>query len=223
MSAWRSRFHSGRLGVGSCAAHAAWRWGIRPMSSADDSPSMPGPRDEPDLASLPEPALHELLYDRLREIAGIYMNRERVDHTLQPTALVNEAYLKLCRTPDKDDDGRARFLGVAARAMRQVLVDHARARDTDKRGGNWSRVTLTGIGTRSGTDDMIDTLALDSALRKLESSDERAAKVVELRFFGGLTIPEAASMLGVSRSTVESDWAFARAWIRREIGDESDG
>ena len=193
------------------------------MSSADDSPSIPGPRDEPDSACLPDPALHELLYDRLREIAGIYMNRERVDHTLQPTALVNEAYLKLCRTPDKDDGGRARFLGVAARAMRQVLVDHARARDTDKRGGNWSRVTLTGIGTRSGTDEMIDTLALDSALRKLESSDERAAKVVELRFFGGLTIPEAASMLGVSRSTIESDWAFARAWIRREIGDESDG
>lgn len=222
MSVWTG-FHPGPLGVGSYSAHAARRWECRPMTPAEDNPSEPGPRDDPDPADLPEPALHELLYDRLREIAGIYMNRERADHTLQPTALVNEAYLKLIRTPDRQEGDRARFLGVAARAMRQVLVDHARARDCDKRGGDWARVTLTGIGTRGETDEVIDALELDAALHKLASADERAARVVELRFYGGLTIPEAASLLGVSHTTVESDWVFARAWIRREIGGGSDG
>lgn len=193
------------------------------MTNPGEHEREPGPRDQADLGDLPETELHALLYDRLREIAGMYMNRERADHSLQPTALVHEAYLKLIRTPDSQGDGRARFLGVAAKAMRQVLVDHARARNTDKRGGEWSRVTLTGIGTRSGADTAIDALALDSALRTLESSDERAARVVELRFFGGLTIPEAATLLGVSHTTVESDWAFARAWIRREIGGVADG
>lgn len=222
MSVW-SGFHPGRYWVCSIGAHAARRRGTQPMTHADDKPSEPDPRETLGTTDLPEPVLHELLYDRLRELAGIYMQRERADHTLQPTALVNEAYLKLIRTPDREGGDRARFLGVAARAMRQVLVDHARGRHTDKRGGGWTRVTLTGIGTRSGTDEAIDTLALDAALKKLESSDERAARVVELRFFGGMTIPEAASLLGVSHTTVESDWAFARAWIRREIGGDADG
>ncbi len=222
MSMW-SGFHPGRYWVCSLCAYAARGRGTEPMTHAEDKPSEPDPRETHGTTDLPERALHELLYDRLRELAGLYMQRERADHTLQPTALVNEAYLKLMRTPDRGGEDRARFLGVAARAMRQVLVDHARGRHTDKRGGGWAQVTLTGIGTRSGTDEAIDTLALDAALKKLESSDERAARVVELRFFGGMTIPEAASLLGVSHTTVESDWAFARAWIRREIGGEADG
>ena len=156
-------------------------------------------------------------YRELREIAVAYMRHERADHTLQPTALVNEAMIKLMRTPDKNAADRKRFLGVAAKAMRQVLVDHARSRGAAKRGGGWSRITISAVDSGAGPGDPVDALALDAALTKLAQSEARAAQVVELRFFGGLTIPEAADVLGVSHTTVESDWAFARAWIRKEL------
>ena len=158
-----------------------------------------------------------LAYRELREIAVAYMRHERADHTLQPTALVNEAMIKLMRTPDKNAADRKRFLGVAAKAMRQVLVDHARSRGAAKRGGGWSRITISAADSGAGSSDPVDALALDAALTKLAQSEARAAQVVELRFFGGLTIPEAAEVLGVSHTTVESDWAFARAWIRKEL------
>lgn len=162
-------------------------------------------------------SLMALVYDELREVANAYMHRERADHTLQPTALVNEAYVKLARSPAGGTMSRAKLLGIAARAMRQVLVDHARGHNADKRGGNWERVTLSGLGTASDGADPIDVLALDAALTGLAEQDDRLAAVVELRFFGGLTIDTTAEVLGVSHTTVEKDWAFARAWLRREL------
>lgn len=157
-----------------------------------------------------------MLYDQLRGVAAGYMRAERPEHTLQPTALVNEVYIKLVRSPVARDVPREVFLGVAARAMRQVLVDHAKAKGAQKRGGGWNRVTIAGLGT-DGPMDTLDLLALDEALERLAGQDERLGRVVELRFFGGLTIEETASALGVSHGTVESDWAFARAWLKTRL------
>lgn len=166
-----------------------------------------------------DPALLEPIYNELRSIAAAYMRQERAEHTLQPTALVNEAYLKLAGSTDLAAGGRSRFIGFAARAMRQVLVDNARAKGAAKRGGDWRRITMAGMPDASKPFGTIDTLALDDALTRLSAIDPRVASVVELRFFGGLTIAEAAEALEVSTATVESDWAFARAWLKREIGD----
>ena len=146
------------------------------------------------------------------------MRAERVEHTLQPTALVNEVYLKLAKTPVASGIPRAEFLAIASHAMRQVLVDHARGRQTLKRGGGWDRISInTNLGGTEDSDDL-DLIALDEALRKLTAQDERTGRVVELRYFGGLTIAETAETLGVSHGTVEADWAFARAWLRRKLG-----
>lgn len=144
------------------------------------------------------------------------MRSERAGHTLQPTALVNEVYLKLARSPITDDVPKSAFLAIAARAMRQVLIDHARGRLADKRGGDWHRVTL-GTGFAESELDALDLIALDEALTKLTAQDERLGRVVELRFFGGLTIDEAAQVLSVSHATVESDWKFARAWLKQRL------
>lgn len=179
----------------------------------NDPDPNPNPRD----ATGETASLMSLVYDELRQIAGAYMQRERADHTLQPTALVNEAYVKLARSPACGAMSRAKLLGIAARAMRQVLVDHARGHNAGKRGGGWERVTLSGMGSDPDGADPIDVLALDTALTKLAGQDNRLADVVELRFFGGLTIDAAADVLGVSHTTVEKDWAFARAWLRREL------
>jgi RNA polymerase sigma factor (TIGR02999 family) len=159
-----------------------------------------------------------LVYDELRRMAGRYMRGERGDHTLQTSALVNEAYLRLADHKNIEWQNRAHFFGVAAQAMRRVLVDYARTRNVQKRGGGAARVAF---------DDAVDVaeeraaelVALDDALRALAAFDERKARVVELRYFGGLTAEEAAEVLGVSLATVERDWTAARAWLIRELSD----
>lgn len=164
------------------------------------------------------PPLPESAYEALRGLAAAYLHRERGDHTLQPTALVHEAYLKLAGG-GSGWKSQTHFQALAANAMRQILVDHARARGTQKRGGEWVRVTLS-AGVASGGRADVDVLALDEALRALAELDARKARVVELRFFGGLTCAEAAEELGISPKTAEADWYFARAWMRAKLGGE---
>ena len=144
------------------------------------------------------------------------MRRERPGHTLQPTALVHEAYLKLFGRKNIHWQNRAHFYAVAARAMRQILVDHARARAARKRGGLETRITLTDAAA-SVSSPPIDVLALDTALDRLASLDERQARLVELRVFSGLTIDESAEILGCSHATVSREWQHAQAWLRREM------
>jgi RNA polymerase sigma-70 factor (ECF subfamily) len=160
--------------------------------------------------------LLEALYPELRRLAGNLMRRERPDHTLQPTALVHEAYLKLVNQDRCDWKDRAHFLGIAARAMRQILVDHARTRGAAKRGGGWDRVTLD---TEASGDagDAFELLALNDALDRFAAVDPRAAHGVELRVFGGMTVAEIAHIQGVSTRTVDSDWAMARMWLGRDL------
>jgi len=158
-------------------------------------------------------------YRELRKLAHSFMQRERVSHTLQTTALVNEAYLSLAGQRCSHWRNRGHFLKFAAQAMRRILVDHAKARATRKRGGGASRLSLDEVlcvSTPEG--DAIDLLALDEALERLAELDERHASVVELRFFGGLTIDEIAEVLDVSPRTVDGDWAFARSWLRVQLG-----
>jgi RNA polymerase sigma factor (TIGR02999 family) len=170
-------------------------------------------------AATPE-ALLPLVYDELRVLARKYLSRERPGHTLQATALVHEAYLRLVDQTRVDWQGRTHFFAVGARVMRNLLIDHARARGRVKRGGEWKRVTLAERLTPNGRGeyDPEQLLALDESLERLAQLDERQAKVVELRFFGGLTVPEVAHLLGVSQRTVEGDWTHARAWLKRELG-----
>lgn len=157
-----------------------------------------------------------LLYREIRAIAARQLSRERKDHTLQPTALVNEAYLRLVGSKQQSWENRAHFLGAAARVIRRVLVDHARTRNRDKRGGGACLVTLPGE-LAGGEEIDLDLIALDQALDKLggEDPDERA--VVELRFFGGMSVPEVARALGTSARTVERRWTYARSWLFREL------
>ncbi|HPF69167.1 MAG TPA: ECF-type sigma factor [Candidatus Krumholzibacteria bacterium] len=162
--------------------------------------------------------LLELLYDELRRAAGRLMARERVEHTLQPTALVHEAWLRLVDQAAVGYVDRAHFLGIAARCMRQVLVDHARGRAAAKRGGGWGQVTLD-EGLLAGGSQDLELLALDEALGRLAALDERAAQVAERRIFAGMTIEEIAEDLLVSRRTVDGDWATARLWLTRELED----
>lgn len=171
-------------------------------------------------ASAQPPDLGQSAYHALRGLAAAYLHGERRDHTLQPTALVHEAYLKLAASAGVWKS-QTHFQAVAANAMRQILVDHARARKTQKRGGDWLRVTLSAdAGAVGGVD--VDLLALDEALSQLARLDARKARVVELRFFGGLTCAEAAEEVGVSPKTAEADWYFARAWLRDRLS-EHDG
>lgn len=155
-----------------------------------------------------------LVYRELRRIAGRYLRSERTDHTLQPTALVHEAYLRLVGT-EQQWHGRAHFLACAAQAMRRVLVDHARARRTSKRGGEMARVSLYGVDVAAT--ERVDLEALDEALDALASLKDRLARVVELKYFGGLTIEETAQVLGISTAAARRDWTVARAWLRREL------
>lgn len=161
-------------------------------------------------------ALAPEVYEELRRLAGSYMRKEREGHTLQATALANEAYLRLADQTKVKWRGRAQFLAIAARAMRQILVDHARRHGAEKRGGDLARVTLSDTAATFGQ-PVLDLLALEEALTSLGALDERKARVVELRFFAGLTSKEAAEALGVSETTVEDDWALARAWLRRRL------
>ena len=171
-----------------------------------------------------EQALGQLLplvETELRRLARAYMARERPDHTLQTTALINEAYLRLIdasRVPWQD---RAHFLGIAARLMRRVLVDHARARNYQKRGGKAERVSLDEALVLSPEPDF-NLLALDRALEKLAVLDERRSRVVEMRFFGGLSVEETAEALHVSPDTVKRDWRLAKLWLLRELEGEAE-
>jgi RNA polymerase sigma-70 factor (ECF subfamily) len=160
-------------------------------------------------------------YLELRRIAGGLMRLERRDHTLQPTELVDEAYLRLADDSLLAWHNRAHFFAIAARAMRQILVEHARRRSAAKRGGGWERVTLTdqlGLVATS----QVEILDLEEALNRLAEQDERMARVVELRFFAGLTSKEVACVLGVSPRTVQQDWRVAKMWMSRELSDGGD-
>ena len=148
----------------------------------------------------------------LRRLARIYMSRERREHTLQPTALVNEVFLKLVDAAGIRWQDRAHFFGISARLMRRVLVDHARARGYQKRGGDVQRVTLDGQDI-AAADNQVDLLALDRALDGLAAVDERKCKVVEMRFFAGLTVEETAAALHVSEDTIKRDWRIAKLWL----------
>lgn len=172
------------------------------MAEADNSPSDPG--------------LVPLVYERLRSIAESCFRRSGEGQTLQPTALVHEAYVKLAvseRASWKDEE---HFCAVAATAMRQILIDRARHKRRWKHGGDRERVTLTGLSAPE-QEDAVDVLALHEALGELEQLDPRAAKLVELRFFAGLTLPQVARALDVSLSTAEKEWRRARAWINRAL------
>ena len=162
--------------------------------------------------------LMPLVYDELRRLAGHYMRHEKPGHTLQATALVHEAYLKLVDASRVSWRGRIHFFATSARVMRHLLIDHARGRGRQRRGGGFQRVTLDeALTPAEGGLDREQLLGLDAALRKLAGLDERQARVVELRAFGGLSNAEIASLLEVSERTVERVWHFARAWVRREL------
>ena len=156
------------------------------------------------------------VYTELRALAARYLHRERKSHTLQPTALVHEAYLKLVGQTRVDWQGRAHFLAFAAQAMRQILVDHARRHRAEKRGGDRHRIALDdNLVIESNRD--VDLLALEDALIKLTKLDPRQAQMIELRFFGGLSIVEVAKVIGKSKRSVEREWTMVRAWLRREL------
>lgn len=160
-----------------------------------------------------------LVYDEFRNLARHYLAQERPNHTLQPTALVHEAYMKLVDQSRVNWQGRTHFFAVAAQAMRRILVDHARAHLRIKRGGGAHRITLDEAVALSPKREE-DVIALDEALEKLAKLDQRQAKVVELRFFAGLSVEEVANALEVSKRTVEADWTMARAWLLRELSRE---
>lgn len=163
--------------------------------------------------------LMPLVYDGLRRIAAQYLRKERGDHTFQPTALVHEAYLKLIDVSNANWQNRAHFFAAASTMMRHILVDHARARRTDKRGGEFQRIELdeaVSFSDRTGEKNL-DVLALDEALTKLAEFDEQQSRIVELRFFGGLTVEETAEVLRVSPATVKREWSLAKAWLYGKI------
>ena len=157
-----------------------------------------------------------LVYEPLRAIAGRHLNREREGHTLQPTALVHELYIKLVDQRSVAWNDRAHFFAVAAQVMRRILVDHARRKNSDKRGGGVIPVTI-GAALDLAAAENFDVVALDVALEHLEKIFPQQARIVELRFYAGLTIDETASVLGVSPATISREWTMARAWLRREM------
>lgn len=158
------------------------------------------------------------LYGEFRSLARRYLDREPSGHTLQPTALVNEVYLKLVDQTQVDWKGRTHFFAIGAQVMRRVLVDHARRKGRLKRGGDLRRaeVDVSLISARSAA----DVLAVHEAIEDLEQLDPRQARIVELRFFGGLSVAEVAEVLGLSRRTIEAEWTMIRAWLRRRLSDE---
>ena len=162
------------------------------------------------------PRLASLVYDEMRGLAGKYLKGEAPGHTLQATELVHEAFLKLVGSTEIDWRGRTHFYAVGAQAMRRILVDHARRKKSLKRGGNVPKVSLE-EGQPLTLSKEEDILAVDEALNRLAALNERHARIVELRFFGGLKVEEVAEALAIGRRTVEADWTFARAWLRREL------
>jgi RNA polymerase sigma-70 factor, ECF subfamily len=157
-----------------------------------------------------------IVYDELKRLAAAYLRRERPGQTLQPTALVHEAYLRLLKDRPDRWQNRAHFCAIAAHSMRQILIERARARRARKRGGERARVTLDEALLR-GHEPSVDLVALDEALSRLEALDPLQARLVELRFFGGLTIEETAEAMRTSPATVKRHWAVARAWLAREL------
>jgi RNA polymerase sigma-70 factor, ECF subfamily len=160
--------------------------------------------------------LMPLVEQELHRLARTYMSREREGHTLQATALVNEVFLRLAKGTTPDWQDRSHFVGIAARLMRRVLIDHARTRGYQKRGGNAQQVSFDEAMPITPEMD-VDVLAVDRALEALARIDARKSQVVELRFFGGLSVEETAEVLGVSSETVKRDWRFARLWLSREL------
>jgi len=160
-------------------------------------------------------ALVPLLYRDLRSAAHRHLRREDPGHTLDTTALVHEAYLRLVDVRDMEWEDRAHFMAMASRMMRRILIDYSRARNREKRGGGWTRVTLSGV-IGNGVDPH-ELLALDEALGELETVSERQCRMVEYRFFAGLTVAEAADVLGVSEGTAKRDWRLAREWLNRRL------
>ncbi len=196
---------------------------------------MPDPSDASDPVDRPSPAdtselliawnegdqsalerLMPLVYDELRRLAQHYLRGERVDHTLQPTALVHEAWLRLVQTNRMTWQHRAHFIGVAAEMMRRILVDHARQHRASKRGGSETRISLEDAQDVPRPLE-VDVVALDDALKSLGRIDPRQNRIVELKYFGGLEIAEIAEVIGVSAATVKRDWVWARAWLHREL------
>lgn len=162
------------------------------------------------------------VYESLRRRAGSMMRRESAGHTLGPTALVHETYLKLIDQNRVEWQDRAHFFAIASTAMRRILVDHARGRQSQKRGGAQRNLSLEDDDVVVAVERDEDVLALDDALKKLQTLDERQARIVELRFFGGLTNVEVAEALGISERTVRGEWAMVRAWLRREFDQEGE-
>jgi RNA polymerase sigma factor (TIGR02999 family) len=160
--------------------------------------------------------LVSLVYDELRRLAGQYLSAENPGHTLQPTALVHEAYLSLVKEPETNWQNRVHFFAVASRAMRRILVDHARSRRALKRGGDRHKVSLDEARSMALEPEEY-LLAMDEALEKLAALDSQQSRIIELRFFGGLTLEETASLLGISVKTVQRDWLMARGWLHREV------
>jgi RNA polymerase sigma factor (TIGR02999 family) len=184
--------------------------------------------DSPDITLLlrqagegKENAPDELLnavYEELRRLASAYMRRERSDHTLQPTALVHEAYVQLVGWKNVNWQNRAHFFAVAARIMRQVLIEHARQKSSVKRGGSWQKIVFNEAISFSGQDvKEFDLLEINDAINALAEFDKRQARIVELKFFGGLTDEETGEALGVSSKTVQREWTLAKAWLRRRL------
>ncbi|MGE0450488.1 MAG: ECF-type sigma factor [Vicinamibacterales bacterium] len=175
----------------------------------------------------PAPAddIFPMIYGELRRVARRYLSRERRNHTLQPTALVNEAWLRLEHEHGAEWQGRTHGLALAAQAMRRLLIDHGRHQKRQKRGGGAQPIALDDLVKAASTGEVPveDLLTLEAALTKLEAVDPRAAHIVSLRFYSGMSSPEIAQQLGVSLRTVESDWTHARAWLKRELAvPESD-
>jgi RNA polymerase sigma factor (TIGR02999 family) len=166
--------------------------------------------------------LMDLVYPELRRLAARHLQSERSGHTLQPTELVHEAYLRLAQQPDKVWNDRTHFFAVAARIVRNILVDHARARLTAKRGSGSLTIALADEVAQVAPPE-VDLLDLESALRRLEQMNQQQSRVVELRYFGGLSIEETAEVLRISVSSVKRDWIVAKTWIRRQMLGEGSG
>jgi RNA polymerase sigma-70 factor (ECF subfamily) len=162
--------------------------------------------------------LFEVVHPQLRQLASRFLRHERHDHTLEPNALVNELCVRLLGAEPITFEARTHFFAIAAQTMRRILIDHARARIAEKRGGVQQQVSLSAVDEWNPVTQNEDLLALDAALSKLETLDPRAARVVELRFFGGLTEDEVAEVVGISTITVKRDWKAARAWLMGRLG-----
>jgi RNA polymerase sigma factor (TIGR02999 family) len=161
--------------------------------------------------------LMPLVYDELRRLASRSLRKERPGHTLQTTALIHEAYLKLVNQRDAKWQNRSHFFAIASQAMRRILVDYARERHREKRGGSAENLPIEEAAFVASQEKSVDLVALDEALTRLAKFDERQAKVVELRYFSGLDIDETAEVLGISNATVRRDWNIAKAWLKQEI------